>query len=201
MPMKNLKLTPSLGFSLALTLWVLVFSCLSPWVFEYLSLERAAVAQGQAWRLLTDNLVHFGWAHTAMNLGAFLLCSFGLLPQYNLPRFITLLLVCCLAVGVGIYLLNPEYGTYAGLSGAIHGLIIAGLLQSTLHPLWLRAAALGIVVVKLVQEQSPNYQATDLQNLIPVPVAADAHLYGALAGLTFVIADWLLTEFKKRNAQ
>jgi rhomboid family GlyGly-CTERM serine protease len=197
--MNNLKLTSSLGFSMALTLLMLLFACLSSWAFEYLSLERTAVAQGQAWRLLTGNLVHFGWAHTAMNLGAFLLCSFGLLPQYSLPRFITLLLVCCLAVGFGIYLLNPEYGTYAGLSGAIHGLIIAGLLQSTLHPLWLRLAALGIVVVKLAQEQSPNYQATDLQILIPVPVAADAHLYGALAGLAFVIVDYLFTKFRKRN--
>lgn len=178
---------------------MLALTLLSDGLFEYLSLDRSAVAQGQVWRLLSGNLVHFGWAHTAMNIAAFLLCSFGLLSHYSLTRFSSLLLLCCLAVGVGIYGLNPEYGTYAGLSGAIHGLIVAGLLHSKLHPLWLRILALGIVLIKLWQEQSPHYQASDLQNLIPVPVATDAHLYGAVAGLVFVIADWLLKVIRKKS--
>lgn len=195
--MNLIKPTPSLWFSLALTCLMLVFSCLSPWVFDALSLDRTAVTQGQIWRLLTGNLVHFGWAHTAMNLAAFLLCSFGLLAHYSLRRFGSLLVLCCLAVGLGIYFLNPEYETYAGLSGAIHGLIVAGLMHSRLHPLWLRALGLIILVAKLVEEQSPHYQATDLQNLIPVPVAADAHLYGAIAGLVFVGIDWGVQKMRK----
>ena len=197
--MNRIKLTPSLSLSLALAILMLVFSCLSPWVFGYLSLERAAVDQGQVWRLLSGNLVHFGWAHSAMNITAFLLCSFGLLPHYSLIRFSSLLLLCCVTVGAGIYLLNPEYGTYAGLSGAIHGLIVAGLLHSHLHTYWLRIPALGIVLLKLWQEQSPGYQATELQHLIPVPVATDAHLYGAVAGLIFVIIDWLLKMIRKTS--
>lgn len=195
--MNLLKVKPVLVFSLALTALMLLFSGLSYWLFPVLSLERSAVAAGQLWRLLTGNLVHFGWAHTAMNLAAFLLCSFGLLAQMSLVRFIYLLSVCCLAVGLGIYFLNPEYATYAGLSGAIHGLIVAGLFQTGLHPLWLRAVAFVIVVAKIIEEQSPNYQATDLQNLIPVPVAADAHLYGALAGLVFVGIDWTVRKIRK----
>jgi rhomboid family GlyGly-CTERM serine protease len=191
------KLTPSLTFSLVLTTIMLVFSCLSTWVFPYLSLERSAIEAGQIWRFLSGNLVHFGWAHTAMNLAAFLLCSFGLLPQLSLSRFISLLLLCCLTVGISIYTLNPEYGTYAGLSGAIHGLIVVGLLQRGLHPLWLRGIAMVIVVLKIAEEQSAHYQATDLQNLIPVPVATDAHLYGAIAGLVFVGLDWSIGKIRK----
>ena len=160
-------------------------------LFDPLSLTRTAISQGQYWRLLTGNLVHFGWAHTLMNLAAFLLCSFALLSELKPLRFASLFMGCCFAVGLGIYYLNPELATYAGLSGVVHGLIIAGLWYTKRHPLWLRVAALAIVIGKIIQEHSANYQANELQALIPVPVAVDAHLYGALAGATFVSLDVL----------
>lgn len=198
--MKRVKLTPSLGFGLILASLMLLLSCLPVWAFTSLCLDSAAVSAGQIWRLLTGNLVHFGWAHTTMNLAAFLLCCFGLLADYPLRQFLLLFLSCCLAVGLGIYTLNPEYATYAGLSGVIHGLILAGLLQSSAHPLWMRVGGLIVVIAKIVQEQQPDYQASDLQQLIPVPVAADAHLYGALAGLGFVLAFTIFRYYKRKNA-
>lgn len=168
-------------------------------LFPLLSLEPTKVTAGEYWRLLTGNLVHFGWLHTLMNAAALVLCVLAFFTGYSFKKFSLLLLWCCSAVGVGIYCFNPEYSPYAGLSGAIHGLIVAGLLQTRAYPMWARAIALGLVVVKLVQENSAGYEATDLQALLPVAVAVESHLYGALAGLVFAGIDYLLQNVERKK--
>ena len=35
--------------------------------------DRAAIGGGEYWRILTGNLVHLGWAHLALNVGALLI--------------------------------------------------------------------------------------------------------------------------------
>lgn len=167
-------------------------------LFPLLSLEATKVSTGEYWRLLTANLVHFGWIHTLMNAAALLLCVLAFFTEYSLKKFSLLLLWCCASVGMGIYCFNPEYSPYAGLSGAIHGLIVAGLLQTRVYPLWVRVIALGLVATKLIQENSAGYEATDLQALLPVAVAVESHLYGAIAGLVFVGITWLLQQFKRK---
>lgn len=167
-------------------------------LFPLLSLEPTRVSAGEFWRLLTANLVHFGWMHTLMNAAALLLCALAFFTEYSLKKFSLLLLWCCAGVGIGIYLFNPEYSPYAGLSGAIHGLIVTGLLITRAYPIWIRVVALGLVLAKLVQENSAGYEATDLQALLPVAVAVESHLYGAIAGLVFTGSDWLFQHFKRK---
>lgn len=167
-------------------------------LFPLLSLEPTKVSAGEFWRLLTANLVHFGWVHTLMNAAALLLCALAFFTEYSLKKFSLLLLWCCSGVGIGIYLFNPEYSPYAGLSGAIHGLIVAGLLLTRAYPIWIRVLALGLVMAKIVQENSADYEATDLQALLPVAVAVESHLYGAVAGLVFAGTAWLLQQLKRK---
>jgi rhomboid family GlyGly-CTERM serine protease len=167
-------------------------------LFTMLSLDPHRVASGEIWRLLTGNLVHFGWAHTLMNTAALLLVSMAFFFDYPDKKFCGLLAWCCLCVGLEIYWLNPEYAPYAGLSGAIHGLIVAGLMQTRAYPMWMRTSALALIVAKLIHENSPGYQATDLQALIPAAVAVESHLYGTIAGAIFGGGDWLLSRIKRK---
>lgn len=155
------------------------------------SLTRPEIARGEWWRFISCNFAHFGWAHTLMNLAAFLLCSLAFLKNFSVNRFLLLMLTCCLAVSLGVYYLNPEYETYAGLSGAIHGLIIAGLILNKRHAYWINGAIIALVLAKIINEHRTDYQTTELQEMIPVAVAYDAHLYGALAGLIFGIICWV----------
>jgi rhomboid family GlyGly-CTERM serine protease len=134
-----------------------------------------------------------------MNAAALILCVLAFFSEDSPKKILILLLWCCASVGIGIYCFNPEYSPYAGLSGAIHGLIIAGLLQTRAYPGWVRAVGLGLVAAKLVQENTAGYEATDLQALLPVAVAVEAHLYGALAGLIFSGIDWLLQRVKRKK--
>ena len=168
-------------------------------LFPLLSLNAISISQGELWRLLTANLVHFGWAHTLMNAAALLLCTLAFFTIYSLKKFSFLLLWCGAMVGIGIYWFNPEYSPYAGLSGVIHGLIVAGLLQTRSFPVWIQVIASGLVVAKLIQENGTGYEATDLQALLPVAVAVESHLYGALAGLVFAGIDWLLQRLKRKK--
>lgn len=175
----------ALGGCFFLIAFMLLLSLFEQSVFSLLSLEPEKVSQGEAWRLLTANFVHFGWIHTTMNCAALLLCTLAFFTEDSLKQFLLLFLWCCAAVGIGIYLFNPEYSPYAGLSGAIHGLMVAGLLQTRAYPLWVRTIALIAIAAKLAQENSANYEATDLQALLPVAVAVESHAYGAFAGLIF----------------
>lgn len=197
--MPKIKITATVGLCLILSAIMLCLTALENPLFPLLSLEPTKVAADEFWRLLTGNLVHFGWAHTLMNAAALLLCTLAFFTEYSLKKFSFLLLWCCACVGVGIYLFNPEYSPYAGLSGAIHGLIVAGLLQTRAYPMWIRVIGLALVVAKLVQENSAGYEATDLQALLPVAVAVESHLYGAIAGLVFTGVAWLFQRLNRKT--
>lgn len=167
-------------------------------LFPLLNLYADRVQEGEIWRLFTANLVHFGWIHTLINLAALVLSFLAFFSDMSPTRWLTLVLWCCLGVGVGIAVWHPEYAPYAGFSGALHGLVVAGLLQTTGFPAWLRLGALALVAAKLLHEHSPAYEATDLQQLIPAAVAVESHAYGALAGAIFVALE-VLWRYLKRN--
>jgi rhomboid family GlyGly-CTERM serine protease len=196
--MPKITITASFGLCLILSAVMLSFTAVENPLFQLLSLYPDKVSAGEAWRLLTANLVHFGWAHSLMNVAALVLCTLAFFTDVSLKKFSLLLLWCGASAGLGIYLFNPEYSPYAGLSGAIHGLIVAGLLQTRAYPVWIRVVALVLVTAKLVQENSAGYEATDLQQLIPAAVAVESHLYGAIAGIVFVGGNWLIIRLKRK---
>jgi len=179
------KIPGVLIFSVLISLIILVCAIFSDMSFALLSLERAKVNDGELWRIFTGNFVHFGWAHTLMNLAAFQIAVFILIDAISAAGFICLMVWCCLSVGMGIYYLNPEYGVYAGLSGSIHGFLVAGLMLNKRHAYWINGIFIILVFGKIFYEHQSDYRATELQSLLPVPVAYDSHLYGALAGLAF----------------
>lgn len=196
--MKPFKISATTSMSLLITASILIFAIFSDFSFPLLSLDRAKVDNGEIWRIFTSNFVHFGWPHTLMNLGGFLIAMI-ILQGISLTQFSYLLVLACVCVGLGVYYLNPEYGVYAGLSGVIHGLIIAGFLLNKRHALWLNGIFIAVVFGKIIYEHQSNYQTTELQNLLPVPVAYDAHLYGAIAGLVFGMSLLLLDKLTKQS--
>lgn len=196
--MKLFNFPASLTINLIIVGVLLVFASATNTLFPLLSLNRTQMEQGELWRLFTSNFVHFGWPHTLMNLSAFLLCALALLNSFPARQLLGLIVFCCLSVGLGVYYFNPEYGTYAGLSGAIHGFIVAGLMRNKRHPSWLNVIFIALVFAKIIYEHQPDYQATELQTLMPVPVAYDAHMYGAIAGLVFGLGYWLIILTKRK---
>lgn len=186
--MIKFEIAPSfkLALVIALIIFILSFFNNNLWTTSPYILD-----QMEYWRWLTANLVHFGWAHTIMNISGFLLVSWALFYLVSCLRFCCLFIFCSLTVGIGMTLVS-DIGYYAGLSGVIHGFLIAGCFYAIDQPYWKRILVLLITIGKIIQEQLPGYQANELQSLLPVAVAVDAHLLGAIGGFMFVIIDKIL---------
>ncbi len=153
-----------------------------------LEYHREAILNGEYWRLFTGQWIHYGRYHLAMNLGALMLCGWILFQDIPLKHYSLLLLACLAGVSGGLLAFSPSLDYYAGLSGALHGLLVAGVIITCRQTPWMSALALMVVTYKIVQEQWPGYDTS--HPLLPVPVAVDAHLYGALTGLIWGLGFW-----------
>ncbi|MES2822863.1 MAG: rhombosortase [Pseudomonadota bacterium] len=189
--------TPGVLLSVSLSILILLFGGFGASIEPILEFNRSKIIDGEYWRLFTGNLVHYGFAHLAMNIAAFLIIGFSLLRDVSLKVYVPLFVSCAMAVGIGTLLWNPELVFYRGLSGVIHGLIVAGLLLNSFRNPWLSYLFVGLVFAKIFHEHQAGFQENQLQTLIPVPVAVDSHWYGALAGLIYMGLLMALQKIKK----
>jgi rhomboid family GlyGly-CTERM serine protease len=86
-----------------------------------LELDRAALADGEWWRLWTGHLVHGSAAHYVCNVGALAALGFVL---GGLGRLLWLAPL----VGLGLFFACSEVEWYYGLSAALHGWLIVEAL-------------------------------------------------------------------------
>ncbi len=149
---------------------------------QALRYDRAAILDGQWWRLLSAHLVHLGGSHLLMNLAGLWLIWLLVGPALSPRSWLILLFTDALITGLALLIFNPHLGWYVGLSGVLHGLLVAGAIADIRRGhrgTWL---LLGAVVFKLGWEQLagplPGSEASAGGTVI-----VDAHLYGALGGL------------------
>jgi rhomboid family GlyGly-CTERM serine protease len=143
--------------------------------------DRAAIATGEFWRLLTGHWVHLGGRHYAMNAMGLLLVWYLVGNTLGGRQWLLVIASSVLAMDAGFWLLMPALDWYVGLSGLLHGLLAAGAVT-----LWRgrRAESLAIgaiLVVKLAYEilfgAIPGSTAT-----AGGAVITEAHLFGAIGG-------------------
>jgi rhomboid family GlyGly-CTERM serine protease len=143
---------------------------------EALRYERALVLDGEIYRLFSAHFVHVDGTHLATNLIGLALIWALVGREARASRWVIGFLASAMSVGLGLFIMAPEIQWYVGLSGVLHGLVVAGACQA----LWHHRFLLGLVMVKLVWEQfypsAGNYA-------FGIPVIIDAHLFGALGGL------------------
>lgn len=168
------------------TLWGTLQALGGPALWGY---ERQAIGDGQVWRLLTGQLVHLNAMHLALNL----LGLAGVMAVWGqtLARpavLLDMILGSTIAVALGLWFLAPQVSWYAGASGALHGLFMAGIVLATETGRALRtAAALGLLL-KLALEA---HTGTGSAGLIGAPVIHAAHQFGAFGGVVSALA-WRL---------
>lgn len=167
------------------TLWGTLQALGGPALWGY---ERQAIGDGQVWRLLTGQLVHLNATHLTLNLLglAGVMAVWGRALAQPCALLVTYLGSAC-AVGLGLWWLEPKLAWYAGASGALHGLFMAGIVLAANASRMLRtASALGLLL-KLVLEARLN---TGTAGLIGAPVIHVAHQLGAFGGLVSALL-WL----------
>ncbi|MCF6282369.1 MAG: rhombosortase [Candidatus Polarisedimenticolaceae bacterium] len=147
---------------------------------------------GQLWRLVSGHLLHLGWNHLLMNLAGLILIVL-IFNDRPLSRWWFDSLICALGVSLGLYLFSPETYWYVGLSGLLHGLLIAAIVDYLPQQPRIYGLLLTTLAGKLLWEQIlgplPLSEST-IQGIIIV----NAHLYGAICGLGIS----LLIDFRER---
>ncbi|MDJ0794417.1 MAG: rhombosortase [Woeseiaceae bacterium] len=151
-------------------------------VRDALAYDRAALAAGQMWRLLTGHFVHLGWTHSVLNLAGLALVVWLVGTVFTWLRWLYIGFVSIAAIDAGLWLFNTDLDWYVGLSGMLHGLLAAGLLPRLLQRDRESMVLAVFVLAKLVWEQVggplPGSESTSGGTVI-----VDAHLYGVIGGL------------------
>lgn len=165
---------------------------------DVLRFDRAAIENGEWWRLLSGNVVHLGRSHLWMNLAGLGLVVALVWRQFDAIEWAMLCVFASAVVGLGLFRLNPEIAWYVGFSGTLHGLIIAGCLGDLRDYPKSSGVLLALVIGKLIWEQFagalPGSEATAGGRVV-----VDAHLYGAVAGA--VLAPALLWRRHRRETR
>ncbi|HSW33865.1 MAG TPA: rhombosortase [Steroidobacteraceae bacterium] len=159
--------------------------------------DRAAILDGEAWRLVTGHLLHADVHHLGWNVFGVLLVWFLFARDYTPRQWLAILLASTAVTSAGFLLLEPELEWYVGFSGVLHGCMAAGLvawLRSTRDPLtWLVA---GLFAAKLAWEHFQGALPFTAGTL-SLPVVHEAHTYGAIGGV--LAAFWLGRERRSRQ--
>jgi rhomboid family GlyGly-CTERM serine protease len=147
--------------------------------------DRAGLAAGQLWRLLTAHVVHLDLEHAALNSLGLILMWALFARDYKPGQWVLILLTTIAAIDAGLWLRDSTVAWYVGSSGALHGVMTAGTLAHVRRrdlDGWILAA---FIIGKLAFEQ--------LSGALPFSesgagVVVDAHLYGSLGGLAAALA-------------
>ena len=154
-----------------------------------LQFDREALGHGELWRLLTGHLTHFGAGQLQWDLLVF--AGLGVWCEWQSRRaFVCCLAAASLAISIGVWILQPQFVVYRGLSGldmALVGLLIGGLLrrarqEHNVPTLVAGRLALTVVVAKCLYEwlTGQTIFVEALGSFAPVPLA---HLIGLAVGL------------------
>jgi rhomboid family GlyGly-CTERM serine protease len=139
--------------------------------------ERAAIASGAWWRLLSAHVVHLDLHHLVLNeLGLVLLWSL-FASDFDAVDWAIIVLSGALAISSGLWWLSPSVGWYVGASGVLHAIMAAGCAAHLAARSWDRWILVAGFSAKLAFEQ---YQ--HLTHRSAPLIVVDAHLYGAAAG-------------------
>jgi rhomboid family GlyGly-CTERM serine protease len=88
--------------------------------------ERAAILEGEVWRLFTGHIVHFDLRHLVLNLAGAGLMVLLFATGYAFRHWLWILAASVVAIDVGFFVLEPQLLWYVGVSGVLHGVLAAG---------------------------------------------------------------------------
>ncbi len=154
-----------------------------PWR-ELLLFDRAALSEGELWRLFTAHFVHLSWPHLAYN--ALALLALGHLYGNSVATRHWLYLFPLLTLGVtsAIWWQSQAVEWYAGFSGILVGLFAGGALLTFSEQRLINTVVLMAISAKILLEQMAG-ESIVTSRLSTVPTVVDAHLYGAIIAIGF----------------
>jgi rhomboid family GlyGly-CTERM serine protease len=149
--------------------------------------DRTAVPHGQLWRFFTAHLTHFGTDHLRWDVIAFLVLG-TMVERVSRSAFLLTLALSAALITLGVWIAQPQFTTYRGLSGidsALFGFVVTHLLSEgrrARHGFSIAVGTLALTafaakcIFELTTQTTVFVETTTA--FAPVPLA---HLIGLLA--------------------
>lgn len=179
---------------LLLALLAVVVALAGEGVAETLRYQRSGLQGGEWWRLFTGHLVHLGWSHLWLNLAGLVLVGALVGQAFSTSHWWGVVVTTMLGISCGLLLWLPQLAWYVGLSGVLHGMLVAGSLRMALQG---EREALLIVLIVACKVAWELWQG-------PLPgsreaaggeVVVEAHALGCLSGAIYVAAQRLVVRW------
>ena len=170
---------------------------------ELLRYESSLVSQHEFWRLITAHFVHLGWSHFGLNMFGFFALWMIYGGVYSAKYWLFILFFSALGISVFLLLFDQDVMWYVGMSGVLHAIYAAALVNLLLQSICLDKACFQIedvillimLILKLVYEQFLG-AVPFTESSSGGPVVVNAHLYGAIIGC---ICSFFLFKFKNAD--
>jgi rhomboid family GlyGly-CTERM serine protease len=155
-------------------------------LFRY---DRAAIGDGELWRLLSAHVVHLGIVHLALNLAGLALVWFLVGRRYGTKQWLYVGAFSVACIGAGFWWLDTDLHWYVGLSGVLHGMLLAGAIQGIRWLPWESVVICILIAAKLAYEQLVG-PLPGSESVAGGAVVVNAHLYGAAGGALAAAVFW-----------
>lgn len=169
-----------------LSLTAIAISLLGEEAAELLRYQRSELQTGEWWRVVSGHFVHLGWSHLWLNLAGLLLVWALVKHAFSALSWWGLIVFSQIGISLGLWWWLPQLDWYVGLSGLLHGMLLAGSLQLALRgdrEMWL---LLLVVIAKLawelLQGPMPGSREAAGGNVI-----VEAHSLGGLVGALYAL--------------
>ena len=153
---------------------------------ESLRFDRSLIEQGDYWLLLSAHFVHLNWNHLWLNLAGLVLVMVFFGRYCASTVWSAVILLSALFVALGLLWFNNTIHWYVGLSGVLHGLFVVGAWYEYRHYAKSGSVLMLLIMAKLIWEQVSG-ALPGSESMTGGHVVVDAHLYGALGGLFFLL--------------
>ncbi len=167
-----------------------------PTWLELLRYDRAAVAAGQWWRLLTANFVHLGFWHYILNVVSLVLLVALCPERLSIGDWVARVSVVAVGTCLGLFWGGQGIASYVGMSGMIYGLFLLGLGRQAFAGDLIAIACLVFLAGRVGWEFVVGIPPSE-ERLIGGHVVPESHLFGMLAALVYAGGTSLLKKMIK----
>ncbi|MHB1156581.1 MAG: rhombosortase [Phycisphaerales bacterium] len=176
------------GAALLLTLIAVIVMCV-PGANQTLQFSRTGIEAGQWWRIITGHWTHFSFEHLLWD--GVMFASMGwVVCRYSMKRFGICVAASAAAISLAVYVMQPGFEVYRGLSGIDTALFTAACVlvgraawakrdRATMSVVGIALAGLMAKVIYEVIVGRPVFVQHD-KSFTVVPLA---HMVGAVIGV------------------
>jgi rhomboid family GlyGly-CTERM serine protease len=146
-----------------------------------LRFDRTAIAHAEVWRLLSGHFVHLGPSHYLLNATGLVLTWLLVGLHFTARQWLCVVVASAAGIDAGLWFLVPQLDWYVGMSGLLHGMLAAGVVNG-FKTMPREASLIGIVLLLKITFEQLIGPLPGSEQSTGGDVVVDAHLYGALTG-------------------